>query len=1215
MSTPARRTRSRSPRLLAFATTFLVALGGLIAVPTAANAAPTGVTSATLDWGFKATWRSYMTMFGGYEIFGGGASATPAPYNWGTAASGSYDPDTKQGSFTTPGSVNWTGWHGIDITMSNLTVAFDLNAGSGTVAQGSDVIATFSTAGATVSETSGNVTVTGAASQGTAATEAMFANADYGAGKPLDPVSFSLNYQVPATPTTTTLGSLPSEVELGTPVDLVATVAPAAAGSVEFFNGAGSLGSAPVSGGVASLPAVTLPQGSNSITATFTSTDPAYAGSSTAAPSVITVTVPASAVATTTTVGAPAPAAPVTLGTSVELTAAVEQSDDPAVKPAGTVEFFSLAPGSTERVSLGGSPVDAGGVATLSTTGLAAGGHSFVAVFTPEVPTAFQSSEGVRAANYGVVDPDAPEPYAPGANAEATSGATATWNWSAYSSGWAKTAEGDATVNGQTFELSDGEVLADAGGAVISFEAVLRTTAYGTEVVELHDPALHLRADGSGVWVASVNSGTERVVVGTFSGVDAQPGESGTRTVDFDYAGTTAPGTWYVHSGVGRTDAWANQFVLLVPSAIRSFYYQTTDSAAQATKPASPLAVDFEWPAVSDTSLEVSPASPVVLGSDVTLTATVAPPAAEGTVEFFDVSVVDGETSLGTAAVEDGVATFTTDELVAGGHTFRAEFTSSNGFDASDAETTANFGVVDPAQAAVCTPSASASETLTGVTAEWDWSGYSSGWAKFASGNVAVNGQTFALSNGTATVSDDCVRIAFTGTLRIEAYQGFFPPHGQWVELVNPVLTIDSNGDGAWAAGVRSGAGDLNTTTSAPTVIAAIDGATFPDFSQNSVTAQVDLAYQNTTAPGTWYVHQGTPRTDAWSNAFILLVPSSIQSFFYQSTASAAQATKPPAPIHLDWALAAPTGTVNGQSSDARVLQGQTVTFSAGQFREGDVVSIVVNSDPVTLPAVTVGFDGLASQSWTVPADFELGAHSVVFSTGSGAAARGVTVPFTVEPLGTQGGGETPAVCVARAVTGGSMTWEFKQSFKNYINGPIAHGSFSGGAFTASGGAVNVDAGGIGRVNFQGSIVATGHGGSLDLRILNPSIQITGPNSGVLYGTLTQAGSGGYVAIANLAFASVSVSGGSIVATGSSAALTGAAAAAFGGFYGAGTELDPVSFSASLGGEVPCDATTDPVELAKTGTELDPSLAVLGLGALALLIGFGLVRMRRRAEA
>ena len=192
------------------------------------------------------------------------------------------------------------------------------------------------------------------------------------------------------------------------------------------------------------------------------------------------------------------------------------------------------------------------------------------------------------------------------------------------------------------------------------------------------------------------------------------------------------------------------------------------------------------------------------------------------------------------------------------------------------------------------------------------------------------------------------------------------------------------------------------------------------------------------------------------------------------------------------------------------------------------------------------------------------------------------------------------------------MSWEFKQSFKRYILGPIASGDFSGGSFSATGGSINVEAGGIGQVNFQGAINASGHEGTLALQISNPTVQITGPNSGVLYGTFTNDGDANYIAIANLGFSSVAVSGSTLTATGSYATLTGAAAAGFGGFYGAGTDLDPVSFSVSLGGEVPCDATTDPVELAQTGAGNNAMMGLIALGGITLLLGLALVRSRRR---
>ena len=73
--------------------------------------------------------------------------------------------------------------------------------------------------------------------------------------------------------------------------------------------------------------------------------------------------------------------------------------------------------------------------------------------------------------------------------------------------------------------------------------------------------------------------------------------------------------------------------------------------------------------------------------------------------------------------------------------------------------------------------------------------------------SLAEDGQTFALTGGTATGDADCVVVDFTGTMRVAAYASFFPPAGQWVELVDPSLSIASDGTGTWSAGVRTGVG------------------------------------------------------------------------------------------------------------------------------------------------------------------------------------------------------------------------------------------------------------------------------------------------------------------------------------------------------------------------------------------------------------------------
>lgn len=247
-------------------------------------------------------------------------------------------------------------------------------------------------------------------------------------------------------------------------------------------------------------------------------------------------------------------------------------------------------------------------------------------------------------------------------------------------------------------------------------------------------------------------------------------------------------------------------------------------------------------------------------------------------------------------------------------------------------------------------------------------------------------------------------------------------------------------------------------------------------------------------------------------------------------------------------------------------------------------------------------------------------------------AGRGET---PTSPNGSAGGGgqgqDVPAAtaavggasekCVARRVTGGSLTWGVKESFRSYVQGTIAKGSFSGGTFSATGGAVNPDASGIGRANFSGAFSATGHGGKLNFALSNPSIQITGPTTAVLHAQVKATNAKGEsavdstVAFANLSFGRAAVQGSTLSVSGASATLTGSGAQAFAGFYEAGTALDPVSFSVALGDEVPCDSSTDPkaASLPTTGADLDASAAALA--ALTLLAGAAVLARRRRVLA
>jgi endo-1,3(4)-beta-glucanase len=73
------------------------------------------------------------------------------------------------------------------------------------------------------------------------------------------------------------------------------------------------------------------------------------------------------------------------------------------------------------------------------------------------------------------------------------------------------------------------------------------------------------------------------------------------------------------------------------------------------------------------TSLAASPVGSAATGANVTLTATVSPSGAAGTVTFKD-----GAATIGTDPVSSGIASIDTTSLSLGGHTLTAEFASSN---------------------------------------------------------------------------------------------------------------------------------------------------------------------------------------------------------------------------------------------------------------------------------------------------------------------------------------------------------------------------------------------------------------------------------------------------------------------------------------------------------------------------------------------------------
>jgi Big-like domain-containing protein len=166
--------------------------------------------------------------------------------------------------------------------------------------------------------------------------------------------------------TTTVTSSSPTSI-FGQSVMFTATVSPSAAtGTVQFFDGATSLGNGALSGGTASLTIATLAPGTHPITASYGG-DGNFLGS---ASSSLTQTVLAGTISTATVLTSSLN--PSAYGQQVTFSATVS----PSSGAIGTVTFKDGAS------VLGTSALGAVGVATLTTSSLAVGTHSITAEYS-----------------------------------------------------------------------------------------------------------------------------------------------------------------------------------------------------------------------------------------------------------------------------------------------------------------------------------------------------------------------------------------------------------------------------------------------------------------------------------------------------------------------------------------------------------------------------------------------------------------------------------------------------------------------------------------------------------------------------------------------------------------------------------------------------------------------------------------------------------------
>jgi len=446
--------------------------------------------------------------------------------------------------------------------------------------------------------------------------------------------------------TTTALTSSVNPSTFGDSVTFTATISPSLGptGTVQFFDGATSLGTAALSAGSASLTTTTLTGGSHSITATY-SGNTNFSGSTSS-----TVSQTVNQAGTTTALTSSLN--PSVFGQQVTFTATVS----PSSGPTGTVQFFDGA------ASLGTVALS-GGSASLTTGALTPGSHSITATYGGNASftgsTSSAVSQGVSQASTTTALTSSLNPSVFGqqvtftATVSPSSGPTGTVQFfdGAISLGSVALSGGSATLTTATLAAGSHSITASYGGNAnfigstsSAVSQSVNQASTGTALTSSVDPSLF----GQPVtFTATIN-----------------PSSGPTGTVQF-FDGISSLGTVALSGGTASltTSALAvgSHFITATYSGDTNFTGSTSAALTQTVSAST----------IGTTTTVTSSLNPSAFGQQVTFSATVNPPSgATGTVTFMD-----GALTLGTTALNgSGVATFSTSTLAVGPHSITAQY-------------------------------------------------------------------------------------------------------------------------------------------------------------------------------------------------------------------------------------------------------------------------------------------------------------------------------------------------------------------------------------------------------------------------------------------------------------------------------------------------------------------------------------------------------------
>ena len=537
---------------------------------------------------------------------------------------------------------------------------------------------------------------------------------------------------------TTTMTASPNPTSIGATVTLSATVLAAAgqtgagqpAGTVTFNSGATAIGTCTLVGTTCSTTAKFTAAGTPSLTAVYGGSATFKTSTSTAATETIA--------AYTATVLLTSSVNPSSLHQQTTLTATVApaagQTTPPAI--AGSVSFY-------DGTALLGSCILAGGTCTNAVSFTATGPHSLTAVYsgsasyggltssiyTQTVTNLFSSQIAVNATPTTVAL-NTPVTFAatviatPGQAGAGTPSGMVKFSDGAAPLGTCNLVSGACSIS-PSFTTAGAHSITATYNGDLSFNPSTTATAI-TETVNGLTPAVGMTSSINPSAVNAQTLLTASVVPAAGQNATTVP----TGTINFE-DGSTVIATCTLTSG---TCSMAARFSTAGTHSLTAVYSGDTTFNPQSSAIYQQVVANY----LATIALSATP-SPVFLNNTVGLTATVATATAGGPVPSGTVTFLNGTTSLGSAAVVNGVATLSTSFPAVNTYSITAIYNGDTNY--STLTSTASSIVVEDFTFALATPSGGSTTVMGGHAATYTFTVTPVGGATFPAGiNLSLAG-------------------------------------------------------------------------------------------------------------------------------------------------------------------------------------------------------------------------------------------------------------------------------------------------------------------------------------------------------------------------------------------------------------------------------------------------------------------------------------------